>query len=88
MNEFKFFARHIAIAHDGGYIFAGEHFYTMNKEELPLITGEIAPKYHIKPRWVHPKYKKQFKPDYDKFWYFRSESDAVFLRSIWIIQDI
>ena len=87
MNEFKFFARHIAIAHDGGYIFAGEYFYTMNKEEFQLVTGEMAPKYHIIPRWVHPTNKDSFKPCYDKFWYFNSESNAVYLRSMWIRED-
>ncbi len=87
MREFKFFSNHIAIAHDGGYIFAGEHFYTMNKEEILSVSGEIIPKYIIVKRIISKKFKDKFKPDYKKLWYFRSQSNAEYLKSLWLKQD-
>ena len=87
MRPFKFFSCHIAIAHDGGHIYAGEVFYTMNKEEFQSISGRIIPKYTIVTRCVHPKYKDVFKPDHTKLWYFKSESNANYLKDIWEWQD-
>jgi hypothetical protein len=89
MKPFKFFSRHIAIAHDGGFIFAGEHFYTMNKEERQSLVNpnSIIPKYHIMPRWVHPKNKDKFKPDYEKLWYFNCLSNALEYKMIEELND-
>ena len=87
LSQFKFFSSHIAIAHDGGYIYAGEEFYTMNKEEIESISGRILPKYIIVKRFVSKQYKDQFKPDYDKLWYFNNISNAEYLRTLWLKQD-
>ncbi len=87
LKPFKFLSNHIAIAHDGGYIFAGEVFYTMNKEEIVGISGEIIPKYIIIHRYVSRKYMNMFKPDYDKLWYFRSKNNAEYLKTLWLNQD-
>lgn len=87
MKPFKFLKNPIATAHDGGYIYAGETFYTMNKEEFSSITGRMIPKYTIVRRYVGNKFATVFKPDYDSLWYFRSEMNAEYLRDIWERQD-
>lgn len=88
MKPFKFLKCPIATAHDGGYIYAGETFYTMNKEEFPsVVPGRMIPKYTIARRYVGKKYTTTFKPDYDTLWYFRSEQNAEYLRDIWERQD-
>ena len=87
MKPFKFLNCPIATSHDGGYIYAGEVFYTMNKEEFPSITGRPIPKYTIVRRMVTKNFEEIFKPDYNKLWYFRSESNAEYLKDIWEWQD-
>ena len=87
MKPFKFLNCPIAIAHDGGNIFAGEVFYTMNKEEFPSISGRPIPKYTIVRRTVTKKFEEVFTPDYNRLWYFRSEQNAEYLKEIWIRQD-
>ena len=88
MRPFKFLRNPIAIAHDGGDIYAGEVFYTMNKEDMESIKpGRIIPKYTIVRRMVGKKYEDVFKPDYNSLWYFRSESNAEYLKDIWEWQD-
>jgi len=37
MRQFKFLRNPIITAHDGGYIFVREFFYTMNKEEIAQV---------------------------------------------------
>ena len=90
MKPFKFLRTPIIKAHDGGYIYVGEYFYSMNKEEMESVTrpGEMIPKYTIVTRCVHPIYKDVFKPDYDKLWYFRSEQNAEYLKRIWENEDM
>lgn len=90
MKPFKFLRSPIINAHDGGYIYAGEYFYSMNKEEMESVIrpGEMIPKYTIVRRRVDPIYKDVFKPDYDKLWYFKSERNADYLKRIWENQDI
>ena len=87
MKPFKFFKNPIAVAHDGGEIYAGETFYTMNKEEFLGVSGRMIPKYTIVRRYVGKKYETVFKPDYNTLWYFRSEMNAEYLRDIWERQD-
>ena len=88
MRPFKFLRNPIATAHDGGYIFAGETFFTMNKEEYPSAKpGRMIPKYTIVRRYVAKKYATIFKPDYKTLWYFRSEYNANYLRTLWENED-
>lgn len=91
MREFRFLKNPIAKAHDGGYIYAGETFYTMNKEDIVNYTymGErrITFKYTIVARFVPKMYESKFKPDYDELWYFRSRSNAEYLKTLWERQD-
>ena len=87
MKPFKFLRCPIATSHDGGDIYAGEVFYTMNKEEFQSISGRPIPKYTIVRRIVSKKFEGVFKPDYNSLWYFRSESNANYLKDIWKWQD-
>ena len=87
MKTFKFLRSPIATAHDGGFIYAEEYFYTMNKEEFLSVTGRPIPKYTIVRRTVSKKYEQVFKPDYNTLWYFRSELNANYLKRIWERQD-
>lgn len=89
MKLFKFLNSPIAIAHDGGQIYAGDVFYTMNKQEIPSIKpNQIIPKYTIVRRFVSKQYEDVFKPDYETLWYFRSRQNAEYLKTIWITQDL
>lgn len=87
MREFKFLKNPIAKAHDGGYIYAGQWFYTMNKEEIVRYTymGErkVTPKYTIVTRFISKVHEDRFKPDYDELWYFRSKYNAEYLKTLW-----
>ena len=76
-------------AHDGGYIYSSEVFYTMNKQEIPSVfrPGEMIPKYTIVRRCVHPAFEHVFKPDYNALWYFRSKQNAEYLKDLWIRED-
>jgi hypothetical protein len=87
MKPFKFLRTPLFTAHDGGDVYAGEHFYTMNKEEFPSVNGGTIPKYTIVTRCIHPKFKDKFKPDHEVLWYFRSIQNAVYLRTIWERED-
>ena len=91
MKPFKFFRSPIAIAHDGGYIYPEQYFYTMNKEEIVNYTfmGErkVTPKYSIVTRFLPKIYEDKFKPDYDTLWYFRSRQNAEYLKRIWEQED-
>ena len=91
MKPFKFLRSPIAIAHDGGYIYPEQYFYTMNKGEL-IHTHQggkisITPKYTIVTRFLPKIYEDKFKPDYDTLWYFRSKQNAEYLKGIWEQQD-
>ena len=81
MRPFKFLRSPIATACDGGYIYAGEHFYTMNKEEFIGVTGRPVEKYTIVTRRVSKKFETVFKPDYDMLLYFRTKESAEFHKS-------
>lgn len=81
MKPFKFLRSPIATACDGGYIYAGEHFYTMNKEEFIGVTGRPIEKYTIVTRTVLKKYEDVFKPDYNTLLYFRTKESAEFHKS-------
>ena len=87
MRPFKFLRCPLTEAHDGGLIFAGEEFYTMNKEEMVSISGRILPKYIIVKRMVSKKFETKFKPDHEVLWYFRSKSNAEWLKTIWTQED-
>lgn len=87
VSQFKFLRCPIATAHDGGVIYVGEYFYTMNKEEFPSVSGVAIPKYTIVTRWVHPKNEDKFKPDYEVLWYFRSKQNAEYLKRLWEDED-
>lgn len=88
MKPFKFLRNPIAKAHDGGDIYAGEVFYTMNKEDFPSIKpGRIIPKYTIVRRMVSKKFQEIFIPDYEVLWYFRSRENAEYLKRIWERED-
>jgi hypothetical protein len=85
MRPFKFLRCPLFTAHDGGDVYPGQYFYSMNKEEMESVTrpGEMIPKYTIVQRCVHPIYKDVFKPDHTKLWYFKSKSNAEYLKRIW-----
>lgn len=89
MRPFKFLRSPIIDAHDGGHIYVGEYFYSMNKEEMESVIrpGEMIPKYTIVRRCVHPIYKDVFKPDYNTLWYFKSKQNAEYLRTLWMNDD-
>lgn len=91
MNPFKFLRPPIVKAHDGGYIYPEQYFYTMNKEELTHThqNGKISvtPKYTIVTRFLPKIYQDKFKPDYNTLWYFRSRHNAEYLKGIWETQD-
>ena len=85
MKLFKFFRSPIAIAHEGGYIYAEQYFYTMNKEELAHTHQDgkisVTPKYSIVTRFLPKIYEKKFKPDYDTLLYFKTMESAEFYKS-------
>jgi hypothetical protein len=88
MKPFKFLVNPLLTAHDGGEIYCGDIFYSMNKEDLPsVVSGRIIPKYSIVMRCIHPIYRDKFKPDHDTLWYFRSKVNAEWIRDIWKRQD-
>jgi hypothetical protein len=90
MKPFKFLSKNPLIrAHDGGYIYAGDVFYSMNKDimESVIRPGEYIPKYTIVRRCVNPMYSNLFKPDYDVLWYFKSKQNAEYLRTLWMNED-
>lgn len=89
MRELKFLTNPLIKAHDGGYINAGEYFYSMNKEEMPSVCNPRNPiaKYTIVRRRIDPSFKNHFKPDYDALWYFRSKESAEYLKRIWMRED-
>lgn len=87
MKPFKFLRNPIAKAHDGGYIYPEQYFYTMNKEEIVNYTymGErkVTAKYTIVTRFIPKVLEDRFKPDYETLWYFRSASNAEYLKTLW-----
>jgi hypothetical protein len=80
MRPFKFLTNPIAYTYNNEQIWAGEIFYTMNKEEIISISGEVLPKYIIIKRYVSKTHQDRFKPDYDKLFYFKSRYDAEMLK--------
>ena len=87
MRPFKFFESVLAYSHNDEPIYAGELFYTMNREEFLSVSGCIIPKYTIVTRWVHPKHKDRFKPDYKTLLYFKTEEDAQYSKDILLYWD-
>jgi hypothetical protein len=89
MRPFKFLRTPLFTAHDGGEIYAGDVFYSMNKEDMESVLrpGTFIPKYTIVRRRVDPIYKDVFKPDHEVLWYFRSKDSAEWLKEVWIRQD-
>ena len=86
MKDFKFFRTPLLTTHDGGDVYCGEIFYSMNKVDI-ILPRKTTPKYSIVMRCIHPIYKDKFKPDYNVLWYFRSKINAERIRDIWIGQD-
>ena len=89
MQEFKFLSPPIIKAHDGGYIYTNQIFYSMNKHEIKSMISEhsYTEKYTIVTRLIEEKHRDKFKPDYEALWYFRSKMNAIYLRGIWKKQD-
>jgi hypothetical protein len=89
MKDFKFLKNPLIHTHDGAQIYAGDVFYSMNKEDMESVLrpGTIIPKYTIVRRRVDPKFKDVFKPDHEALWYFRSKDSAEWLKEVWIRQD-
>ena len=85
IKPFNFLRCPLLRTHDGHDLYPGEYFYSMNKEEMESVTrpGEMIPKYTIVQRCIHPIYKDVFKPDHTKLWYFKSKSNAEYLKRIW-----
>lgn len=87
MKPFKFLNCPILKSHDGHDIYAGEWFYSVNKEEFTSISGRPIPKYTVVPRRVSHSFKDKFRPDHEKLWYFKSRNNAEWLINIWKRQD-
>ena len=81
MKPFKFFHNPITYTTFGNIpIFAGEFFYTMNKEEIESISGRILPKHIIVKRYVAKKFEEKFKPDHNVLFYFKTRESAEFYK--------
>lgn len=81
MKPFKFLTNPIAYSTFGNIpIYTGEVFYTMNKQVITSISGEILPKYIIIHRYVSKKFENGFRPDYDKLYYFKTRESAEFYK--------
>ena len=81
MKSFKFFNNVLAYSTFGNIpIYAGEIFYTMNKEEMVAVLGEILPKHIIIHRYVSKKFEHKFKPDYNVLYYFKTRESAEFYK--------
>lgn len=89
VTPFKFLNPPLLRSHDGHEIYAGEWFFSVNKNDMESVTnpGTFIPKYTIVRRRVDPIYKNVFKPDHETLWYFKSESNAEWLINIWKRQD-
>jgi hypothetical protein len=80
MKPFKFLTNPIAYTINKEPIYAGEVFFTMNKEEIVAISGAILPKYIIIHRYVSKTHQYKFNPDYDKLLYFKTRESAEFYK--------
>jgi hypothetical protein len=82
MLGFKFLRHPIAISLGTSYIYSGEVFYVMNKEDIvsSKIYPRVIPKYTIAGRKVSVKSMNSFTPNYQLYWYFNDKSDAEFLK--------
>lgn len=87
MKPFKFLNPPLMRTHDGHEIYAGEEFYSVNKEEYINYRGRTIAKYTSVKRIVPLKYRDKFIPDHDFLWYFKSKSNMVWLIDMWKIQD-
>jgi len=83
---FKFLNYPIVKSHEGIDIFAGEEFYTVNKEDIHTAR-KTTKKYTIVARCVSEEAKHKFKPDTELLWYFKSKSAAEWYVAIWKAQD-
>ena len=81
MRKFKFFDNVLAYSTFGNIpIYAGEVFYTMNKEEIVSVSGRVLPKHIIVHRYVSKKFEDKFKPDYNVLYYFKTRESAEFCK--------
>ena len=81
IKPFKFFHNPIAYTTFGNIpIHSGEIYFIMNKEEYASVIRpeRIVPKYKIVKRRVSKKSEDVFKPDYDKFFYYKTRESAEF----------
>ena len=86
IKPFKFLRSPLLRTHDGHDLYPGEYFYRMNKEHI-VTDRKVILKYTIVQRRIHPIYKDKFKPDPEVLWYFKSKSNAEWLKNVWIRQD-
>ena len=88
MRPFKFFESVLAYSHNDEPIYAGEIFYTMNKEDFQsVVPGRMIPKYTIVRRMVGKHHQNRFKPDYETLLYFKTEEDAQYSKDILLYWD-
>ena len=87
MKTFKFLESPLLYSHEGTPIFAGDVFYSVNKEDIFSFKGNIVKKYSIVMRQIQPIHKDIFKPDHDVLWYFRSKTNAECFVRYWKRQD-
>lgn len=80
VRPFKFLNNPIAYSYTKNPIFAGEIFYSMNKEVITSIGGRIIPKYSIVMRTVPYRYEFKYKPDYNTLFYFNTREEAEFIK--------
>jgi len=74
-------------SHENQPIYAGELFYAVPKYDIELLNGKTLIKYKITMRFVHKKHRDLYKPDNEKFWYFKHKQNAEWIIDIWKGQD-
>lgn len=87
MSPFKFLMSPLMYSHEHKPIFAGEIFYAVPKTDIELLNGKTLVKYKITMRFVHKKNREVYKPDNERFWYFKHKQNAEWLIDIWKGQD-
>jgi hypothetical protein len=83
MKPFKFLNPPLMKTHDGHLLFAGEEFYSVNKEDYVSYTGRTIAKYTAVKRIVPLKFRDKFIPDHDLLWYFKSKHNMEYLINTW-----
>jgi len=87
MKPFKFLDNPLMYSHENQPIYAGELFYAVPKYDIELLNGKTLIKYKITMRFVHKKHRDLYKPDNEKFWYFKHKQNAEWIIDIWKGQD-